>query len=86
MTAWSKLQWGVTPWVHWAVVHNAYFCIEVWQLVCLPQYSYGIQEPVFQKVSQNFDGWSVPSVATHHASWNQTRGAHRRVEHRFAIV
>ena len=22
---WGKLQWGVTPWVHWACVHNAYF-------------------------------------------------------------
>ena len=23
--AWGKSQWGVTPWVHWAFVHNAYF-------------------------------------------------------------
>ena len=23
--AWGKLQWGVTPWVHWAVVHSTYF-------------------------------------------------------------
>jgi hypothetical protein len=22
---WGKLQWGVTPWVHWACVHSAYF-------------------------------------------------------------
>ena len=22
---WGKLQWGVTPWVHWACVHIAYF-------------------------------------------------------------
>ena len=23
--AWGKLQWGVTLWVHWAVVHSAHF-------------------------------------------------------------
>ena len=22
---WGKLQWGVTPWVHWACVQSAYF-------------------------------------------------------------
>ena len=22
---WGELQWGVTPWVHWACVHSAYF-------------------------------------------------------------
>ena len=21
----GKLQWGVTPWVHWACLHSAYF-------------------------------------------------------------
>ena len=23
--AWGKLQWVVAPWLHWAVVHSAYF-------------------------------------------------------------
>ena len=24
---WGKLQWGATPWVHWACVHSAYFAL-----------------------------------------------------------
>ena len=82
---WGKLQWGVTPWVHWADVHNAYFA-RLWQFVYLPQYSYGLQEPTVQKASQKLDARLVPSAATHHLSRNETCGAHRRLERWFAIV
>ena len=31
---WGKLQWGVTPWVHWAGVQSAYFphCFGSWYI------------------------------------------------------
>ena len=53
--AWGELQWGVSPWVHWAVMHSAHFALWFGKFVYLPQFSYGIQEPTVQK-------------ATHHVS------------------
>ena len=65
--AWCKLQWGVTPWVYWVVVHSAYLARQFGILcVYLPQYSNGIWEATVQKASQKLDAWLVPSGATRH--------------------
>ena len=31
---WGKLQWGVTPWVQWAVVHNNHVALPFSRLMC----------------------------------------------------
>ena len=83
---WGKLQWGVTPWVHWACVDSAYFARRFWQFIHFSQYSDRIQKPTVQGASQKLDARLVSSATPHHTPRNEARGAHRCVECRFAIV
>ena len=60
---WGKLQWGVTPRVHWTVVHNAYFARQLGSL-------YIFRNVPTEKRNQPFErhlkiGCAVPAFGNH---------------------
>ena len=58
--AWGKLQWGVTPWVPWAVVHNTYFARRVANLYIFRSIPTEYRIQLFKRLLRNLmRGWCL---------------------------
>ena len=59
--AWHKLQWGVTPWVHWLVLHSAYFTRRLGNLYIFRSVPMEYKNQRFKRHLKNsMRGWCLP--------------------------
>ena len=57
---WGKLQWGVTPWIHWACVHSAYFACRFGSLYIFHSIPTEYRNQLFKwHLTKSMRGWCL---------------------------
>ena len=67
---WGKLQWGVTPWEHWACVHSAYFARRFGSLYIFRSMSTEYKNQPFKRHLKNWmRGWCLRRPRIIRGTW-----------------